>query len=335
MGLLMSGVLYLAAPLFTDLLGMSGEARGIAIHYLHVDSLCYFFTGFTLVGGAILRASGDTRTPMLIYVIVSVFNVFAAYSFVYGLGPLPGMGVSGIVTGTVCCLRVRRAIDGGRLCPRLSRFEAFAAAVDAARETVARILRIGIPAAADGALAWIGIFLFLMLVSRGTSGVSDDVSLAAHVVGVRIEALTYLPADAWGFAAAAMVGQAPGRRPAVRRAKIGARGRLSMQRAVLVMSVLYYVAARPIYAFMHSNPQVVEVGIPAFKLLAVFQIPLVVGTIYVTRCAERATRAIRCGSTCSGFLWSGCRWRTFLAWCSKAVCSVRGSACVRTWACGR
>ncbi len=229
MGLLVSVMLYVAAPLFTDLLGMTGEARGIAIHYLHVDSLCYFFTGFTLVGGAILRASGDTRTPMLIYVIVSVFNVFAAYSFVYGLGPLPGMGVSGIVVGTVCArvfgglLMVggyARGFHGLRLSLRQWTLRG---------ETVSRILRIGIPAAADGALAWIGIFLFLMLVSRGTSGVSDDVSLAAHVVGVRIEALTYLPADAWGFAAAAMVGQALGAGDP-NRAKMRTRGRLSVQR---------------------------------------------------------------------------------------------------------
>jgi MATE family multidrug resistance protein len=148
-------------------------------------------------------------------------------------------------------------------------------------ETASRILRIGIPAAADGALAWIGIFLFLMVVSRGTSGVSDDVSLAAHVVGVRIEALTYLPADAWGFAAAAMVGQALGAGDPERARKSGHAAAFQCSVLALVMTVLYYAAARPIYAFMHSNPQVVEVGIPAFKLLAVFQIPLVVGTIYV------------------------------------------------------
>ncbi len=274
-------MLYLAAPLFTDLLGMKGEARGIAIHYLHVDSLCYFFTGFTLVGGSILRASGDTRTPMLIYVIVSVFNVFAAYSFVYGLGPLPGMGVSGIVIGTVCARVFGGLLMVGGYARGFRGLKLSLKQWTLRGETVSRILRIGIPAAADGALAWIGIFLFLMVVSRGTSGVSDDVSLAAHVVGVRIEALTYLPADAWGFAAAAMVGQALGAGDPNRARKSGHAAAFQCSVLALVMSVLYYVAAGPIYAFMHSNPQVVEVGIPAFKLLAVFQIPLVVGTIYV------------------------------------------------------
>jgi Na+-driven multidrug efflux pump len=218
---------------------------------------------------------------MLIYAIVSVFNVFAAYSFVYGFGPIPSLGVSGIVTGTVCA-RVfgallivagfARGFRGLRLSLREWRLRG---------ETVARILRIGVPAAADGALAWIGIFLFLMVVSRGTSGVADEVALAAHVVGVRIEALTYLPADAWGFAAAAMVGQALGAGDPERARKSGHAAALQCSLLALMMSVIYFFAARPIYAFMHSNAQVVAVGIPAFKLLALFQIPLVVGTIYV------------------------------------------------------
>ena len=188
MGLLVSALLFLAAPLFTDLLGMQGEARQIAIHYLRLDSLCYFFTGFTLVGGSILRASGDTRTPMLIYAVVSVFNVLAAYSFVYGCGadPQPGR---------------QRDCDGNRLARvfgGLLIVGGFAHGFRGLRlsfrewtlrgETVMRILRIGIPAAADGALAWVGVFLFLMVVARGTSGVADDVTLAAHVVGVRVKA---------------------------------------------------------------------------------------------------------------------------------------------------
>jgi Na+-driven multidrug efflux pump len=218
MGVLVSAALFVAAPLFTDLLGMQGETRAIAIHYLRLDSLCYFFTGFTLVGGSILRASGDTRTPMLIYAIVSVFNVFAAYSFVYGAGPIPSLGVSGIVIGTVCA-RVfggllivagfARGFHGLRLSLREWKLRG---------ETVGRILRIGIPAAADGALAWVGIFLFLMVVSRGTSGVSDEVTLAAHVVGVRVGICRRGPGRAGAGS------RRPGPRP-----KGGARRRPAMQ----------------------------------------------------------------------------------------------------------
>ncbi len=208
MGLAVSALIYLAAPLFTVLLGMQGESREIAIYYLQLDSICYSFLSFTLVGGSILRASGDMRTPMLIYALVSMFNVFAATAFVYGFGPIPKLGVNGIVMGTVTA----RIFGGLLIVAGFARgFRRLRLVLREWRlrgEMVARIMRIGIPAAADGALTWIGVFLFLMVVARGNGGVADDVSLAAHFVGIRVEALTYLPADAWGFAAAAMVGQA-------------------------------------------------------------------------------------------------------------------------------
>jgi MATE family multidrug resistance protein len=281
MGLAVSVLMYLVAPLFTLLLGLRGEAEAIAIHYLRVDSVCYFFISFTFVGGAILRASGDTRTPMFIYALVSIVNVPAATAFVYGFGPIPKLGVNGIVLGTV----VARVFGGllivggfargfGRLkiVPREWRFRG---------ETVARIMRTGIPAAADGALTWAGIFLFLMVVARGAGSVADDVSLAAHFVGIRVEALTYLPADAWGFAAAAMVGQALGAGDPRRAKRAGHAAALQCSLLAGAMTVVYFFAAQPIYHFMHKDPQVVEIGIPAFKLLSLFQIPLVIGTIYV------------------------------------------------------
>jgi MATE family multidrug resistance protein len=281
MGVGVSGLLYLAAPLFTMLLGMQGEARDIAIHYLRVDSICYFFLSFTFVGGAILRASGDTRTPMFIYALVSVVNVFAATAFVYGFGPIPKFGVGGIVLGTVTARIFGGFLIVAGFARGLGRLRLSLREWSLRGETVMRIMRTGIPAAADGALTWAGIFLFLIVVARGGGGVADDVSLAAHFVGIRVEALTYLPADAWGFAAAAMVGQALGAGDKRRAKRAGHAGALQCSLLAGVMTVVFYLAAEPIYHFMHKDPEVVRIGIPAFKLLALFQIPLVVGTVYV------------------------------------------------------
>lgn len=281
MGIFVSALMWVAAPLFTDFLGMQGETRAIAIHYLRLDSLCYFFTGFTLVGGSVLRASGDTRTPMFIFGLVGVLNVFAAYGLVYGIGPLPRLGVNGIVMGTV----VARVFGGLLIVAGFARgFRGLRLSLAEWKlrdATVGRILRIGIPAAADGGMAWAGIFLFLAVVSRGTTGISDEVALAAHVVGVRVEALTYLPADAWGFAAAAMIGQALGAGDPERARRSGHAAVMQCSLLAGVMSIVYFFGARPIYEFMHGDPAVVRAGVPAFELLAFFQIPLVVGTVYV------------------------------------------------------
>jgi multidrug resistance protein, MATE family len=281
MGLAVSALMYLAAPLFTMLLGMQGESREIAIYYLRVDSICYSFLSFTFVGGAILRASGDMRTPMFIYALVGILNVIAATAYVYGFGPIPKFGVNGIVMGTVTARIFGGVLIVAGFARGFGRLRLVLREWRLRGEMVARIMRTGVPAAADGALTWVGIFLFLMVVARGNGAVADDVSLAAHFVGIRVEALTYLPADAWGFAAAAMVGQALGAGDPQRAKRAGHAGALQCSLLAGAMTVVFYLAAQPIYHFMHKDPQVVAIGIPAFKLLALFQIPLVVGTVYV------------------------------------------------------
>ena len=68
---------------------------------MRIDALALTFTSITLVGGAALRGAGDTRTPMVILGGVNVLNAISSFALVYGWGPLPAMGVTGIVLGTV------------------------------------------------------------------------------------------------------------------------------------------------------------------------------------------------------------------------------------------
>ena len=49
---------------------------------------------------------------------------------------------------------------------------------------------------------WFGQFCFLMIISR-LNVESPSAVFAAHIVGIEIEAISYLPAVAWGQAAAA------------------------------------------------------------------------------------------------------------------------------------
>ena len=232
--------------------------------------------------------------------------------------------------------RVRRAIDGGRLCPRLSRFEAFAAAVDAAR-------RDGRPNFADrnsrGRRRGIGVDRhFSVPDARLPRNVGRfGRCVAGRARGRRADRGAHLSAGRRvGLCGGGDGRPGAGRRRPAARPKIGARGRLSMQRAGRSSCRSCITSRRG--RFTPSCTAIRKSSKSAFRRSSCwpcFRFRWSSAQFTCTPCAERATRGIRCGSTCSGFLWSGCRWRTFLAWCSKAVCSVRGSACVRTWACGR
>jgi Na+-driven multidrug efflux pump len=218
---------------------------------------------------------------MLIFGFVNIVNMTASSVLAYGIGPFPRWGIDGIVAGTLIArytglalllMGMAGGVGGLKLIRRELRIRG---------ETVRRILRIGAPAALDGAITWTGHFLFLLIIGHLAGGQMNSVLLAAHMIGVRVEAITYLPAGAWGMASAAIVGQSLGARD-LRRA-VGAGHEATRQCLLLgaVISFVFFFGAGEIYSLMHDDQAVRAAGAPAFRLLALFQIPLMASIVYL------------------------------------------------------
>jgi Na+-driven multidrug efflux pump len=209
---------------------------------------------------------------------------------VFGIGPWPavgldlqltsGWGVDGIVAGTVTAkfcgaaimlLCLARGVNHLKLDRREFRLR---------DEFVRRILRIGSLAAVDGAIMWAGQFLFLMIIANLEADKGDSYVFAAHIVGINIEAISYLPSIAWGMASATVIGQSLG---AGDRDRAMAAGNVAIGQCALLLlavSFMFYFGAEQIFGFMQKESRVVEVGVPAFRWLALFQIPLGIEIIY-------------------------------------------------------
>ena len=269
----------LASP-FALLMRMEGEQHRIAVEYLRFDAWSQFFAAFTQIAACSLRGAGDMRTPLLVLTFTNVVNVLVASACMWGWGPFPEMGVTGIVTGTViaqicgaCLMAVLLFSGRAKLHLRLSEF-----GFDSA--TTRRITRVGGPAALAGIAKVSGHFAFLMVISRLSAGTFDGAAFAAHFVGVRIEALSYLPAEAFGIAAASLIGQALGAGDLDRARRAG---RLAVRQCIGyagMMMLVFFVLAPWIYAHMHRDPAVALVGVPAFRLMSLYQIPNAVLIVY-------------------------------------------------------
>jgi putative MATE family efflux protein len=280
-GAVFYALLFVLAPWFARLLEMHGEIGRTVVRYLRLDGIGYVFMSLSVVGSAALRGSGDMRTPMLVLGLVNVINMAVSSALVFGPGPIPAIGIDGIVAGTVVArfsggLLLLAVLARGSHDLRLRRRE-----LRVRGATVRRILRIGIPAGIEGGVMWAGHFVFLMIIANlSAAGRSSDV-FAAHMVGIRVEALTYLPAVAWGAAAATLIGQSLGAKRSDRALRGGHEAALQCSLLAALISLAFYVGARPIYELMHTEPAVVEIGIAPFRLLALFQVPLVWSIVYV------------------------------------------------------
>ncbi|HSW45270.1 MAG TPA: MATE family efflux transporter [Phycisphaerae bacterium] len=283
MGLVCLTLVQLAAPLLPPLLGWESEPARMALTYLRVDAIGYLLMSVSAISFACLRGAGDTRAPLYVMAVVNIVNVVVSMALRFGWGPIPELGFVGIVTGTVVArtlggLMVIRMLIRGRSGLRLRAGE-----LRFRGESLARLFRIGLPAGIDGILMWTANFVFVAIISQLGSGETQAAIVAAHFVGIRIEALSYLPAWAWATAAATMVGQSLGAgRPD--------RARHSAHLAALhgaglctLMGILYFVFAEPIFAIFNSSGDmsaVSAVGVPALRMLACFQIPLALMIIY-------------------------------------------------------
>jgi putative MATE family efflux protein len=269
------------ASLFPLLLRMEGDQHDIAVEYLRLDAFGQFFAGWTLIGAAALRGSGDLRSPLFVLSITNIVNVIVSTSCVWGWGPIPAMGVTGIVTGTVAAHICGAMVMTTVLFSGVSRIQVRLQEFQFHRETIARILRVGGPAALGGVATFSGHFLFLMVIANLSTAGFDGATFAAHVVGVRVESLSYLPVEAFGIAAATLVGQSLGAGQIHRARQVAHEALRQCVGYAALMTVVFFVFAPTIYEQMQSSKDVTLVGVPAFRLMSFYQIPNAVLIVYL------------------------------------------------------
>jgi putative MATE family efflux protein len=102
---------YVATPWLLDLAAASPAVQHEALPYLRL-----MFAGsigmllFFMLGGA-LRAAGDSRTPLLLGVGLTLTHLLLNIGFITGAGPFPRLGVLGAAVGT-CLASVGAGVVG-------------------------------------------------------------------------------------------------------------------------------------------------------------------------------------------------------------------------------
>lgn len=288
-----------AASGFAALLNMHGDANAISVRFMRIDALGLTGVAISLALAACLRGAGDTRTPLIVLGGVNVINITLTWLLALGWGPIPAYGVDGIAWGTVAArwcgafwmiAMLARSNGGSGLVKRsaILHRHAMRAALQLRlpfmrpeTQLIRRILKIGVPAAGDGLVTFSGHFIFMMIVTRVPSEFPVAILYAAHIVGIRIESLSYLPANAYGVAAAALVGQNLGANQPDR-AALAAREAARQAACLLALNgLLFFFAAKPLFRILSDDPRVWACGVPALRGLACVQIPLAFLIVYV------------------------------------------------------
>lgn len=188
---------WLGLPWLFAVMGTPADVTDLGRLYLST-----YLIGTPLVFGyfateATFRASGDTRTPLLLLGLSVLVNVVLDPVLIRGAGPLPRLGIAGAAIAAVATRGLTLLLGVGVLVRR----RLVRASVLHWRSALT-VMRIGAPTAATGvifSLVYIGL-------TRVTTRFGTP-ALAALGVGHKLEGVAYMASTGFALAAAAVVGQ--------------------------------------------------------------------------------------------------------------------------------
>jgi putative MATE family efflux protein len=196
----------------------------------------------------VLRGVGNTRIAFVCALVANVVNAVLAVVLVLGYFGLPRLGVFGAALATVIAHGTNFALLYRALRRVLPKVERPAGARLVDKTMIGDLFRIGWPAALDMLIMHAGFMAALAMLGR-----IDQVTVAAHGLGMRVQAFVFMPGGAIAQATAALVGQALGASDVARAREVA---RTAMVLCFGMMSAL-----------------AIALAIGASPLLSVFDVP--------------------------------------------------------------
>jgi putative MATE family efflux protein len=200
LGVAISIILELAAPLFVELMGAGPEVADPAIGYLRIRALATPAVLVVTAGHGAFRGHKDTRTPLKVAFGVNILNLILDPLLIFVFG----WGLEGAAVATVIA-----QYFGAAWFLRLLIHREMAARPRGLRASLPSLLDLG----RSGALLTVrtGLLLATLTVAAAVATRLGPAEIAAHQLVAQIFLLSALLADSFAIAAQAMVGDTAGR----------------------------------------------------------------------------------------------------------------------------
>ena len=247
--------------------------RETASRYFFILYLPMFFRTAQIIFGTVLRAAGDTKTPMRVSVLVNVVNVALNFLLIYSTRritlfdvtvtvPGAGWGVPGAAVASAAAFAL-----GGILTalaffrhPEISpRGESLRPQKDVLRPC----LKIALPNMAQRFFTSLGYVVF-----AGCINALGEISTAAHTVANTVESAFYVPGYGMQTAAATLTGNAVGAKDP---AKMKALSRVLIIMELVMMTVsggLLFAFAPGMVTLFSKDAQVIALGAAVLRMVS-------------------------------------------------------------------
>lgn len=243
-----------------NLLGVNANVFVLAKEYMTIFFLSIPLFLLNFMAKSIFQGAGDTKTPLLIDIVMNGVNVIGNFVFIFGFWIFPSMGVAGAAMGTLIARLIGAVLGWAALMS--GKFVVKVDLEDMIRpkwEIGKQILSIGLPAALQGLSRNISRFFIFAILART---ISAEAAVPAYVIGSNLNQYALMPGLAIGTAASTLSGMNIGADKLKEARRIG---KISALLGAILMGILAFVFAvfsTPFIKFFlnESNLEVLRIG---------------------------------------------------------------------------
>ena len=272
-GVLFTIITLALSPFIPAWMQVDENVQEIAAQYFFLVYTPMLFRAATTVFGTVLRAAGDTKTPMQVGIIVNITNVVLNYIFIYetrtvklfgqeitvfgmNMGVI-GAAVASAVAFTLGGILITRALFRHPfISPKKQRFLPD-------KEILAPCLKVAFPNMLQRITTCLGyVFFAAMINSLG------ETSTAAHTVANTVESAFYIPGYGMQSAAATLAGNALGEKNG-EKLKTLAKLLIIIETVLMIISgTLLFIFAPQMITLFSKDQSVIKLGAVVLRMVA-------------------------------------------------------------------
>ena len=249
---------------------VDASIRDLAGQYFFILYLPMLPRAASIIFGTVLRAAGDTKTPMKIGVGVNLINVCLNFLLIYPTRQIGGFTVPGAgmgVIGAAVASAIAFTFGGAAITVVLWRHPLVSPRGQRFRpdwQILRPCLKVAMPNMLQRFGTSLGYVAFASMINA-----LGDVATAAHTIANTVESAFYIPGYGMQTAAATLAGNAYGARD---RQRLNELARMFIPIEVILMILsggALFVAAPALMGIFSKSPEVIGLGTTVLRMVAV------------------------------------------------------------------
>lgn len=258
LGVLLTGITMAMAPKMPVWMGAEPAIRRNASIYFMLINAPLLFRSAIIIFGSVIRSTGDTRTPMMVNILINVINTGLNYVFIYllafgaigaGIATLISYIVGGVLMTIMFC---RNQTLGVRI--QNMRLE---------KNVLWGCLSVGIPVMFTQIVSCSGYVVATSFVSSMVTTV-----YAAHSIAITAETIFYIPGYGMQAATSTLIGNAIGAKDKKKERAIIALSLGTIFLLMCVTGVALFLGAEVMMSLFSKDKDVIQIGSRLLRIVA-------------------------------------------------------------------